>query len=232
MVFLSLLVLTVSVGCSSASKFTRSDFEKKVGVVRPRYDEDNIEKVFTKKVNLPKPFSVAVFFKDPSNKHDDRAWRWSLAEKEKFIEQIRKNTNTNLVSQVFLMEQNFKDNADLKDLRLAAAKYGADSLLVVEGMTDTVRERTPWATTYALILPTLFINGNQATTFFAISASLWDVRNEMLYLTMNSEGEDLDKYPAAWWKGDSEYIEKTKNQALLNMYKDMGEDLSILQAHQ
>lgn len=228
--FLSILIITIAVGCSH-SKFERPDFEKKIGQVKPRYEERDIKKNFEKKVNLPKPFSIAVYFKDPSMRHEDRAWRWNLKEKEAFVKKLRETASTDYVSNVFLMNESIEDNKDLFDVRVAASKYGADSVLVVQAASETQRGMTQWAGTYLLILPAAFINGNRADTYFGINASLWDVRSEMLYLTFSSEGEEKDVYPALWSKPDVEYIEKTKEIALNNMMSSMGEGFSALKSH-
>ncbi len=228
--FLSVLIITVAVGCTH-SKFERPDFEKNIGMVKPRYEERDIQKNFEKKVNLPKPFSIAVYFREPSPRNEDRSWRWNLKEKEAFVKKLRESTDQELVSHVFLMSEPGEDNRDLYELRLAASKYGADSVLVVQAATETRREMTQWASSYILLAPLAFINGNRATTYFGMSASLWDVRSEMLYLTLNSEGEERDAYPALWSRPTSEYIEKTKEIALNSMIGSMGDGLSALNSY-
>lgn len=229
--FLSVVLLTVAVGCSS-TKFVRADFEKRVGVVRPRFQEEDIQKNFEKKINLPKPFTIAVYFKDPERQHGTPAWRWDLKEKQSFLKKMRESVDKEMVSGVFLMDETIDERADLYKVRLAASKYGADSVLIVQAASDTIRENTRWAASYALVLPILFVNGNKVDAHFSINASLWDVRTEMLYMSMSSEGTDTDKYPAVWWKPDSEYIEKTKEIALNNLMSEMGEDFSALKSRQ
>lgn len=225
--FMVFLMLAVGVGCSS-QRYMREDFQKKIGLVSPHYDEHNIQKIFEKKVNLPKPFTIAVYFKSPPQTDGGGTWRWTLKDKTKFVEKMREAVSPEVVSNIFIMENNANNSADLKDLRLSAAQYGADAMMVVQGVTDTHRTRTPWASSYVLVLPALFVNGNQVQTYFNMQASLWDVRNEMLYLTMSSEGDDLEKYPAALWKEDAVYMEKTKQMALSNMVQDMQKNLSAL----
>lgn len=226
--FLSALMLTVAVGCS-ATKFVRSDFEAKIGSVKPRYEERDIQKNFEKQINLPKPFTMAVYFKNPDhNQYTKGAWRWDLKEKEEFIKKLRDSVDKSVVKSVFLMNENLEGNTDLYQVRLAASKYGADSVLVVQAAADTVRENTQWVATYALILPALFVNGNKAETYFGINASLWDVRSEFLYLSASAEGKERDVYPAFWTKPDSEYIDKTKGIALTNLMNNMGDDFAVL----
>lgn len=225
--FLSVLIMTIAVGCST-SKFERPDFEKKIGQVKPRFEERDIQKNFEKKVNLPKPFSIAVYFKEPNVRQEDRAWRWNLKEKEAFVKKLRETVDKEYVSNVFLMGEPIEDGRDLYDVRVAASKYGADSVLVVQAATEVQREMSRWAGSYILVAPLLFVNGNRAQAYFGMSASLWDVRSEMLYLTLNSEGEEKDTYPAFWSRPDSEYIEKTKEMALNSMMTSIGDGFSAL----
>lgn len=225
--FLSVLIITIAVGCTH-SKFERPEFEKNIGQVKPRYEERDIQKNFEKKVNLPKPFRIAVYFKEPSLRSGDRSWRWNLKEKEAFVKKLRESVDKEYVSHVFLMNDSLEDNRDLYDVRLAASKYAADSVLVVQASTEVQREMSRWAGSYILVAPLLFVNGNRVHSYFGINASLWDVRSEILYLALNAEGEEKDSYPALWSKPDSEYIEKTKEIALNSMMESMGDGLSAL----
>lgn len=228
-VFLGVVIWAcLIVGCSS-HKFVRSEFESQVGKVKPYYKERDIQKNFEKRVNLPKPFSIAVFFQSPKNTHSTKAaWRWNLKDKEVFIKKMKQSLDRSLVSQIFLMDD-FNEDMDLYDIRLAASKYGADSVLVLQAATDTVRQPTKWAASYALIVPMLFVNGSQAQAYFTINASLWDVRNEMLYLSTNAEGEMVDKYPLIWRTSDSAYIQKTKDLAMAQLVEEIPQDFSVLQ---
>lgn len=226
LLFVSVIVGTVILtGCAS-QKYVRSDLKSKMGMVKPTYKERDIQKNLEKEVNLPKPFSVAVFFQEPQNSSSAKAaWRWTLKDKEDFIKKLRESVDPSIVKQVFLMSD-FSDDFDLYDVRLAASKYGADSVLVVQAATDTVRQPTKWVSSYALVLPLFFINGTQAQSYFSINASLWDVRNEMLYLSTSSEGELTEAYPLAWPKPDSEYIQKTKDIALNRLIQAVPQDFS------
>lgn len=227
LVFMSVIVWAIILtGCAS-QKYVRSDLESKIGKVKPIYKERDIQKNLEKDVNLPKPFSVAVFFQDPKNSSSSKAaWRWTLKDKELFINKLRESVDPSVVKQVFLMSD-FDDDFDLYDVRLAASKYGADSVLVVQAVTDTMRQSTKWVSSYALILPMFFVNGNRAQSYFAINASLWDVRNEVLYLSTSAEGEWTETYPLAWPKPDSEYIQKTKDIALNHLIQEVPQDFSV-----
>ena len=45
-----------------------------------------------------------------------------------------------------------------------------------------------WSTSYLLLVTALFMPGNEVDALFMASAALWDVRNEYLYVTAESEG--------------------------------------------
>ena len=67
---------------------------------------------------------------------------------------------------------------------------------------------------YLLLLPTLFVPGSQADTLFFANATLWDVRNEFLYLTAETEATSSITYVAAFGKRDEELVVAAKNDAL------------------
>jgi len=215
--FLSIVCFSFVTGCAS-SKFARENLRREVGVKSPRYEEKDIEAVFQKQVNLPKPFRMAVYFK-ATNPRRDRNWRWTLEEKDKFVKNLRENISGEYVSQVFLMDESLADAEDLMNIRLSAAKFGADAVMVVDGGGDVDRTINKWTATYALVLPMLFVNGTTADSYFAVNATLWDVRNEMLYASLSGEGEMKKNYPIAWQDPDSVFYAETKSRAMASLEK-------------
>lgn len=232
-IFIAVLSFTFVTGCSTTG-FVRQDLREQIGVQTPEYREGSIEQAFAKKVNLPKPFSVAVYFK--TTQAGDR-WRWTLEDKRRVLQQLRAHVGEDYVSKIFMIGGEVSRvnpaldgahegpaNEELANIRLAAAQYQADAVLIVDGIAKVSREPNRWASTYILLAPTLFVNGNTADSFFAINASLWDVRNEVLYLSLNAEGEINKNYPALMAENDSVIYEKTKQLALADLETSIKQD--------
>lgn len=210
------------IGACSHNGFNRGELKEQIGVQTPVYNDDAIKDVFSKQSNLPKPFKLAVYFKTPKKIGRDGAeWRWTEIDKLFFEELARDLKSKEVVSDVFPLINPVVIDEDLKSLRLAAARHHADALLVVGGAGETDRSINKWGWSYALILPTLFVPGSQADTLFMTHATLWDVRNEYLYLTAEAEASTRETYVAAFGKQNKELLDEAKTASLQNLKTEL-----------
>ena len=200
---------------SCASKgFNRGELKEQIGVLKPAFDDKEIKEAYNKKANLPKPFKLGVYFKAPKEGRPEQQWRWSEQDKS-VLESIAKELlNQGLVSDVFPIVDSLVTDTDLKSLRLAAAKHQADALLIISGAAQIDRYVNNWGWSYLLILPTLFVPASKADTLFLANATLWDVKNEYLYLTAEAESTNSETYSAAFGWSDRELIQESKTKAL------------------
>lgn len=204
----------LQLGCASKG-FNRGELKQQIGVIKPTFDDSEIKSAYNKKANLPKPFKLGVYFKSPSPAQGaQKQWRWTEQDKS-LLEEIGKELRADgVVADVFPIVSSLVQDEDLKSLRLVAAKHQADALLIVSGAGEIDRYTNNWGWSYILLIPTFFIRGSQADTLFVTNASLWDVKNEFLYLTAESEGMASDKYAAAFGKNDKELLDEAKTKSL------------------
>lgn len=204
--------------CGCATGFNRGALKQQIGVIDGKFDDDAIKAAYQKKPALPKPFKLGIFFKSPSN---DK-WRWSEQDKL-FVsdELVRELKSAGLLADVFLISTSVVADEDLKSLRLAAAKHQADALLIVGGGAQIDRYINNWGWSYALLLPAFFVPGSKADTLFMANASLWDVRNEFLYLSAESESTRSRTYVAAFGKPDKDLIQEVKAEAMSSLKTEL-----------
>lgn len=209
----SLLVL-MQVGCMSRG-FNRGELQQQIGVVKPAFDDKEIEKAYNKKPLLPKPFKLAVFFKSPKSlNRQEPAWRWSDEDKDLLGSAVAELKAKGIVSDVFPIVSSVVADEDLKSLRLAAAQHGADALLIIGGAGEIDRYINKWGWSYALLLPAFLVPGSEADTLFVANAAMFDVKNEYLYLTAEAEAITKETYVAAFDKSDKALLKDAKTQAI------------------
>lgn len=207
-------------GCASKG-FNRGALQEQVGVVKPVYDEKEIKDAYNKKSNLPKPFKLGVYFKPPKESRGEPQWRWSEQDKS-LLEEIGAELKTEgVISDVFPIVGSLVTTEDLKSLRLVAAKHQADALLIVSGGAQIDRYINNWGWSYILLLPTLFVPGSKADTLFLANASMWDVKNEFLYLTAEAEATSSDTYVAAFGKKDKDLVDEAKIQSVTKLKAEL-----------
>ncbi len=218
LLIISLFMATIfQVGCSSQG-FNRGELKEQIGVVKPAFDDKDIKAAYNKKSNLPKPFKLAVYFKSPSRANRSSVnWRWSPEDKALVEQACKELVADKIVSDVIPIISSLVQDESLRSLRLIAAKHQADALLIVTGAGQIDRYTNNWGWSYLLLAPTLFVKGSQADTLFISSASLWDVKNEYLYITAEAEAVTSDRYIAAFGKEDKELIDEAKTQSLQNL---------------
>lgn len=205
--------LVVTLGCASRG-FNRGELKEQIGVINPQFDDKEIEAAFKKKPNLPKPFKLAVYFKSPKEGYNIPKWRWTNEDKA-ILEEVGKQLKSEgLISDVFPIVSSVVTNEDLKSLRLVAAKHQADALLIISGATQIDRYLNNWGFSYILLFPALFVPGSEADTLFIANATLWDVRNEYLYLTAETEATTSETYVAVWGGKEKDLVKEAKTKAM------------------
>jgi hypothetical protein len=215
--FLFAAILSLAIAGCASKGFNRGDLKEQIGVVKPVFDDSQIQEAYNKKKNLPKPFRLAVYFKTPPEARGTAPWRWTEQDKNTFDDIGNQLKSEGIVANVFPIIDSIVTTDDLRSLRLVAAKHQADALLIVSGGAQIDRYTNPWGWTYAFLAPVFFVPGSIADTLFMVNASLWDVKNEYLYVTAEGEATTSETYVAAFGKQDKELINGAKTQALAQL---------------
>jgi len=209
----SILFILFLTGCSSTG-FNRGALQKQLSVKSPVVNDAEIAKALKLKPNLPRPFKVGVYFAPPKGHYNQQDWRWETKDKEIFLEIPKELKNTELISEVFQISQATMIGDDLQSIRLAAAKHGADAVLVITGTADVDRYNNSLGFTYILLVTAFFIPGSEVDALFMTNATLWDVRNEYLYLTAEAEAIVHKTYIPAFGKQNKELFSEAKSEVL------------------
>jgi hypothetical protein len=225
--FFSVSALLILAACSSKG-FNRGELSEQIGLQAPVTKEAEIKEVLEQKPNLPKPFRLGIYFKpQPYGKKlaDSQDWRWTEADKE-LLESVLKDLKAQgTVSEAFPILDSLVDadsrylarGSDVKAIRVAAAKQGADAVLIVTGVAAQDRYLNKMGWSYILVAPALFVPGSEVDTLFMANAALYDVRNEYLYLAAEAESTVHHRYIPAFGASDKELIEQVKGPTLAKL---------------
>lgn len=201
--------------CATSRGFNRTALREEIGQ-KKTVDEAEIRKTLELKPQLPKPFKIGVYLQNTWQR-----WRWSESDKEKLLSWAKNLKIKKEVSDIFIINSDLAQDAQLKSIRLAAARHGADAVLVVSGISDIDSYNTKWGWTYLALFPMLFAPGDQIDAIFIGRASLWDVKNQYLYLTAESEGTRTDTVPLIS-RNERALIESTKSEAISKLSEQIG----------
>ena len=183
-------------------------------------DDSEVAEALARRPQLPTNARVGVYFTRPAQ--SDVSWRWSFEEREALIEASAALEGITL----FPLTEGV-DGDDLRQLRVAGARNGADAVLVVRGEPEQETHDNGWLATYPLILPIFFAPAQELSTRFNARAAMYDVRNGFLYLAAESEGFEAQQRAHVWIDRQGG-VETAKEQAVEQLAEELRERLAHL----
>lgn len=215
---ISIFLISILTGCSSSKGFNRGALRKEISE-KPEVTDAEIKKTLALKPQLPRPFKLGIYFKEPVkdnlyyHHHQTVDWNWTEKDKQKILSIKDEPQFQNEISEIILINSSIVGGTDLKSLRLAAAQHGADALLIVSGAKQIDRYHNRWGWTYIGLVTVLFIPASELDVLFLSQASMWDVRNQYLYLTAESESLKKQTRPAAFLN-EKKLIKASKEESI------------------
>ncbi|SLM48740.1 conserved exported protein of unknown function [Nitrospira japonica] len=223
-------------GCAASKGFDRGTLRDSLGQVTT--DKD-IQEVLALKPQLPAPFKLGVFLN--SNRSNYKTRVWTDEEKNDLLTYGNRLKEAGVVSVIYLISEDTipghygsgyvsTSNRDaLKDLRLEAARYGADALLVITDVSSVDRYNNPAALLYLTIVGAYLVPGTQSDALVMMRSSLWDVRNGYLYATQDAEGIGKRIGPA-FVTEDTDSVYAAKKMAIADLGRKLTDRLIQLNA--
>lgn len=212
-----LLLPILLTGCF-ARGFDRSDLYGRLKAEQvpglPEVNETDIVKVQSIKPQLTLPCRVAVYL-PPSTGGRRRAKEKEFI--DSWAETLKKE---GIVTDMFLMSDLFTTGTSLKDLRVAAARHGANLLLVLQGESDVDTYKNPAAVLNLTIVGGFLVPGSRCDALVAFQGALVDVSNGFLYASIDAEGEGSIIRPTFLIE-DRPAIERAKEKALANFGNEL-----------
>jgi hypothetical protein len=193
------LALALSLGaCGGSSGFQQAALRERVSPAAPQVNEREVDAAFALKPQLPKPYRLGVYFREVPADAENRHWRWAPEHKQAILGMAGALRTGGEIADVFAIGGRTVAGDDLRAIRIAAARHGADAVLVVSGGDQAESANNAWAFSYVALLPMLFAPGTELEVRFLAHAEMWDVRNEYLYLAAEAESEVRQQRAPCW----------------------------------
>jgi hypothetical protein len=220
--FLGMSLLIVS-GC--ATGFDRGALQEQMQKESASIQDKEIQEVRALKPQLAFPCRIAVYLKPPASSD----WRWTPQDKESLLSSARILEKEGIASNIIAMSGVFAKDGDLKHLRMEAARYGADALLVIQGVQQTDSYLNPAAELNLTLVGAFVIPASHRDSLFLAAGVLVDVDNGCLYATAESEGEGSIVRPS-FLVDDKVAISRAKKKALDGLGPELVERIRSLHA--
>jgi hypothetical protein len=197
-------------GCvTTSSGFNRTVLEARLHEDAGPFTDDDIKQIQTLRPQLDFPCRIAVALKGEGD------WHWTFKDRqlmEAWADTLRKE---GIASDVVFMSTMFMQGDTIKDMRAAAAKHGADALLVVKGAALTDSYMNPAAVFNVTVIGGFIVPGSHRDALFLMQGGLLDVRNGFLYASVEAEGEGSTMAPTFIIE-ERDAIDRAKHQALVH----------------
>ncbi len=208
-----LIVISLS-GCFARS-FERTEFAMHLQQEAAPAADVAIAQAQALKPQLTFPCRVAVYLPPRIS------GPWKAKEKEIVDSWATSLKQDGIVSDMFLMCDMFTQgkehstNPTLTELRVAAARHGANALLVIQGDCEVDSGKNPAALFNLTIIGGYLIPSSHRDATVTLQGALVDVGNGFLYTSIDAEGEGSVIRPA-FLVEDKPAIERAKQKALAN----------------
>jgi hypothetical protein len=219
---LGVLIACCLSACATSRGFDRGALRSDLAGPAVVTDQD-IQKALDAKAQLPHPFKLGVYFASPPSgtyRYGTWGWDWTGEDKDRLLQALTPIKAGGGVSGLSVIPADLIEGKDSKAVRLAAARAGVDAVLVVRGTAATDRYNNGLGATYALLVTPFFVPGTVVDGLFMVSASMWDVRNEYLYLSVEAEGGAKQTAPAIFIN-EEHVVRDARGNALAALGKDL-----------
>ncbi len=219
----SILISTLLtlISCSHLTQENIS-LKEQLGRVTPIYDQKDFNQSLSSHNRLPRPFKMAIYLKSAAPQpFRSNLWKWSEQDKSIIQELVTNLKTQKIINDHIILDNSFVEDDSLRSLRLLASKQNAHALLIINGAGQIERYINNWGWSYFLFLPHFFVKGSVAESHFLINSSLWDVKNEFLYFSTDSETTTKENYIAAFGKQDKDLLNPPKTKSLMKAKTDI-----------
>ena len=245
---LLLMMVTIALSaCAPGRSFDRVGLRRSLQMDQTEVSDEAIAQALQKQPQLSLPFKLAIYFRQaetppyrplgragssarlatrgPLDPQANQLWQWSSQDRNALMDYLELQLDRKgIVSEIIPVLTTLTAGEDLRSIRMAAARQGADAVLVISGICDMQAYHNSAAYTYGVLFPMLFVPGTEVDTLFLANGLMWDVSNEYLYLAAESEALIQKTIPESRVNKRS-FVNEARVEALDALIAELGERL-------
>ena len=169
--------------CGCAQGFDRNALQERLNDGTLQSPDAAIVEARGLKPQLRFPCRIAVYLKP-----GDRDWRWTPEDKAAMGQWAATLKTDGIAADVFPLPDMLAGKGDMKELRVAAAKCGADVLFVIHGAAQTDSYKNFAAVLNITVVGGYVVPASHKDTLFLMEGVLLDVDNGYVYTGVQAEG--------------------------------------------
>lgn len=225
----TILLLTVLLltGCANSQGFDRTAMGERLHLVptatpetQPRSDAST---------RPSPPFRLGVFFAkhDVPDTPSIRKVEWFSADRDDLLRELTPLQDEHLLSDTFVLTDVRLHGDAIKEIRQAGARFGADMILIVDGVAGIDRYNNYLAWLYPTLLGAYLAPGTESDALVMATGSLWAAHSD--WHTLIQPVEERSKIVgAAAFLEDNASLQEAKKLAIQSIGKSIVEQLRLL----
>ncbi len=206
-------IVALSAGCASSQGFDRRAMNKALHVEPTPIPES--QPLASQSVHLPTPFRLGIFFAshDFPNRQSIRKVEWLARDRDQLLRELAPLQNTHVLQEAFVLTDATLQGEDIRRIRQAGARHGADVVLIVDGLASVDRYNNRFAWLYPTLIAAYLAPGTESDALVMVTAGLWAVHSEWHTPMQTVEGTSTLVGPAVMLE-DSAAMKEAKENAI------------------
>ncbi|MBI5315024.1 MAG: hypothetical protein HZB34_03550 [Nitrospirae bacterium] len=217
-------IFALSTGCTSSQGFDRTAMNEILHVEPTPIPES--QPLASQGVHLSTPLRLGVFFvnHDFPHRQSIRTVEWLARDRDQLLRELAQLQDTHVLQDAFVLMDATLRGEDINGIRQAGARYGADVVLIVDGVAAVDRYNNRFAWLYPTLLGAYLAPGTESDTLVMITGDLWAVRSEWHPPMQTAEGASKLVGSAVMLE-DSAALTEAKQRALQALGKRIVDQL-------
>lgn len=221
-----ILVLSMSAGCASSQGFDRAGISEALHVDLDRNEDQS---PVSPTSNLSLPFRLGVFYAGHDVPTGQSIWKveWLGADRDQLLRLLATLQDEQILTDtVALMDATLR-REDVRGIKQAGARYGADVVLIVDGAAALDRYNNAYAWYYPTVIGAYLAPGTESDALVMVTGRLWAVHSDWQAPIQTAEGVAKVVGPAVLVEDDG-IIARAKEGAIEALGKRIIDQLRLL----
>ena len=221
------LILLLSVGCTSSQGFNRAAMSERLQVAPPAIPDNQPRSPQSPRPSPP--FRLGVFFAthDVPDTPSIKKIQWLSADRDHLLLELAPLRDEQLLTDTFVLMDVTLRSDDIKGIRQAGARFGADLVVIIDGMAAVDRYNNYLAWLYPTLIGAYLVPGTESDVLVMATAHLLAVRSDWHTPIQTTEGQSKVTGAAAFVE-DNTPLHEAKRLAIQTLGKQITELLRLL----
>lgn len=217
-------------GCAGSRGFDQAAMREALHLDSPS-NRDN-QSVLHQIAHPSPPFRLGVFFAkhDVPDTRSIRKVKWLSADRDQLLRELAPLRDKQILADIFVLTDVRLRGDDIKEIRQAGARFGADIVLIIDGIAAIDRYNNRLAWLYPTLLGAYLVPGTESDALMMATGNLWATRSDW-HAPIQTVEEHAKVKGAAAFVEDAMALQEAKQLAIHALSKRITDQLRPFMEH-